>query len=123
MFDTKRLTLAAFLLMIVAGSGSGQTCAAFLPASDTSISSLKTNFATADFNQDGKLDIASASLFQVDILLNTTPLRATTASFSVTTIPLATEVNGRGIAVFDANRDGKPRLVEHHPRGCEYRLV
>ena len=79
-------------------------------ATRQTFATANTPFALAvgDFNGDGKPDLAVASSSGVQVLVNTTPVQATTASFA---FPQTVDTNGGAIAVGDFNGDGKPDLA------------
>ncbi|HSI57437.1 MAG TPA: FG-GAP-like repeat-containing protein [Ideonella sp.] len=90
------------------------TLVAQLPAS-TSGSPLPRSVAAADFNGDGKPDIAIDSA-GVGVLLNTTPAGASLPTFAgVVTFPGITGANEMAVADFD--RDGLPDIVTANSDG------
>ena len=71
------------------------------------------DLAVADFNGDGKPDLAVANYDRsntVSVLLNTTPTGATTASFAAQQT-FATGTNPSSLTVADFNGDGKPDVA------------
>jgi hypothetical protein len=85
----------------------------FTPQQTFATGSRPLAVAVGDFNGDGKPDlaIANSSTNTVSVLLNTTPVGATTASFA----PQQTFATGTGpvndVVVGDFNGDGKPDLA------------
>jgi hypothetical protein len=73
-------------------------------------------FAVADFNNDGKPDLAVISPFdKLHVLINTTSARASTVTFAApTTVVSGADADGLvRIAVADVNGDGRLDLVFH----------
>jgi hypothetical protein len=75
------------------------------------IGSGAAQMVTADFNGDGRPDLAVANFADnsVTVLLNTTPAGAATVSFSAQTLAVGSEPEG--ITAADFNGDGRPDLV------------
>jgi hypothetical protein len=71
-----------------------------------------TSVAVADFNGDGRPDLAAATRFSttVSVLLNTTPAGATTPTYAVQQT-FAVGNNSQAVAVGDVNGDGRPDLA------------
>jgi hypothetical protein len=86
--------------------------ASFAPQQTFATGAGPSSVAVADFNGDGKPDlaVANSALNTVSVLLNTTPAGATAPSFA----PQQTFATGNGsfsVAVGDFNGDGKPDLA------------
>ena len=94
----------------------GATVASFGPAQSFAVGggglSSPESVAVADFNGDGKPDLAVANYGygNVSVLLNTTAPGATTASFT-TEVSFNTGMGSRAVTTADLNGDGHPDLI------------
>ena len=90
----------------------GATTATFTPKTDLTAGAAPSGVATADFNGDGRPDLAVTNLNAntVSIFLNTTAPGATTPSFAPK-VDFATGLSPRGITIADVNGDGRPDLA------------
>jgi hypothetical protein len=90
----------------------GSEMVTFAAQQTFSVGSAPTGVAVADFNGDGRPDIAVVNLNDktVRVLLNTTPAGATTLSFNGS-VPFNVGAGPEGIAVGDFNGDGRPDLA------------
>ncbi len=87
---------------------SGAATAAFAALQAFAVGETLGIVAVADFNGDGKPDVAATTASGIAILLNTTPTGSATLSLTVS----PTFASGGGfIAVGDFNGDGRPDLV------------
>jgi len=86
----------------------GTTTAVFAPRVDFPTGAGAQSVAVADFNDDGRLDlaIANANANSVSILLNTTPAGSNTVSFAPR-LDLGVGTNPQSVAVGDFNLDGR----------------
>ena len=83
-----------------------------LSAPITVPSSSPVAVAAADFNRDGRVDLAVVEMVSaVQILMNTMAPGARNPSFAAQTIALSGTSYRRGVAVGDLNADGRPDLV------------
>ncbi len=98
------------------GDGIGDACecatGAFGPRTDFPTGTDDFSVALADFNADGRLDLATANRTadSVSVLLNTTAAEATVPSFAGK-VDFATGPSPFSLAVDDLNGDGKPDVA------------
>jgi hypothetical protein len=96
--------------MLLNTTPAGATSVSFAPPQSFATGGESAYVVVADFNQDGKPDLAVVNKYNntVSVLLNTTPTGATTLSFA----PQQSFATGTGpVAVGDFNGDGKPDLI------------
>ncbi len=100
-----------FVAVMLNTTPAGATTASFSPPQTFATPTSPRSVAVADFNGDGKPDLAAGSRYgTVSVLLNTTPAGATSASFA----PQQTFGSGlalSSLAVGDFNGDGLPDLA------------
>jgi hypothetical protein len=90
----------------------GSSTASFTAKTDFTIAGTGRGISAADFNGDGKQDLAVAnnSANSISIILNTTSPGASTPSFTAKT-DFATQLLPRNVAVADINGDGRPDMA------------
>jgi hypothetical protein len=108
------------VLVLLNTTPTGATTVSFAPPQSFAVGHNVHYLAVADFNGDGKPDLAATSFDDntVSVLLNTTPPGATTLSFAPPQ-SFATGTQPGRLAVGDFNGDGKPDLavLEGNPGG------
>ncbi len=112
---------AVSLSILINTTPAGATTPSFAAPSTVDFLLGGGNAVVGDFNGDGKPDLAvpicDAGTPQVEVMLNTTPARATTASFTsafsggFTVAPMGDTNYPTYAGVGDFNGDGKPDLV------------
>jgi hypothetical protein len=99
--------------VLISITGTGATAANFAAAVKFGVGSFPRGLAVADFNADGKPDIATAntSSANVSVLLNTTLPGDLSATFAAAVTLATASSNPASIAAVDLNSDGRPDLA------------
>ena len=106
-FRSVQFIALVFALLVVQRNAVAQS---FSAHTDFSMGGIGYKTIFADFNGDGKPDVAAPGNRAGSIFLNTTTPGATAPTFS-TRVDLSTSMDSRGIAVGDLNGDGLPDVV------------
>jgi hypothetical protein len=111
-------TVSVLLNTTPTGSGT----ASFAAQQTFAVGFYGDSVMAADFNADGKPDIASVGLGgqEVSVLVNTTPALATTASFIQQTSGMAGSGGYDALAAGDFNSDGRPDLIASNGNGFSF---
>ncbi len=98
--------------ILINTTGSGSTSLGLAAAQDFAVGQGPEAVVTADFNGDGKPDLAAGNCNDntISVLLNTTVAGSSTASFT-DAVALAAGNGPCALVVADVNGDGKPDLV------------
>ncbi|MGQ0620015.1 MAG: beta strand repeat-containing protein [Panacagrimonas sp.] len=103
---------------------SGDTAPSFAPKSDFGTGAGPRSIATADFNGDGRADLATANLSggNVSVLLNTTAPGDTTASFATST-NITVGSSPISVVAVDLDGDGRPDLAVPRAAASSVRVL